>query len=256
MPCNQPNDKGVGEGSELSTIFAPPTPLPFPSVIIEFCDRVSLSLRRTSVYLISQLRCPTHNIGRLNTVNSAAGKFTPSLTFRSCSVSHTFDCIIFGSPGVPSYDVQLYACRLHRATWLSTELFLTFPPPVLHTITLVPLNSEDTAGRFRVWLSLGPGGDEGEAQGIPTPVVVWDRKKEGGFPELKVLVGVLDSLHLLNIQLCGLSFTYRNSGFGITSNRAKCWDILTGNEYSSDTRVCSERILSMYTFSSGCCLIR
>ncbi|KDN50113.1 hypothetical protein RSAG8_01449, partial [Rhizoctonia solani AG-8 WAC10335] len=59
-----------------------------------------------------------------------------------------------------------------------TELFLTFPPPALSSITLVPLNSTETGGRFRVWL-------------LPTdgenPKLVWDRKTEGGFPELKVL---------------------------------------------------------------------
>ncbi|CUA76775.1 hypothetical protein RSOLAG22IIIB_02249 [Rhizoctonia solani] len=70
-------------------------------------------------------------------------------------------------------------CRwLHRATWTQTELFLTFPPPALTSITLIPLNSTETGGRFRVWL-------------LPTdaeePKLVWDRKTEGGFPELKVL---------------------------------------------------------------------
>ncbi|KAH9179964.1 hypothetical protein EDB89DRAFT_533821 [Lactarius sanguifluus] len=46
-------------------------------------------------------------------------------------------------------------CRwLHRATWTSTELFLTFPPPTIRSITIIPLNSEDTAGRFRVWLTV------------------------------------------------------------------------------------------------------
>ncbi|KAH9894291.1 Rdx family-domain-containing protein [Cubamyces lactineus] len=69
-------------------------------------------------------------------------------------------------------------CRwLHRASWVSTELFLTFPSPTLKAITIVPLNAEDTAGRFRVWLSLAN----------QPPILVWDRKVEGGFPELKVL---------------------------------------------------------------------
>ncbi|KAH9853739.1 Rdx family-domain-containing protein [Lenzites betulinus] len=69
-------------------------------------------------------------------------------------------------------------CRwLHRATWVSTELFLTFPTPAIKSVTILPLNAEDTAGRFRVWLFLS---------GVP-PTVVWDRKIEGGFPELKVL---------------------------------------------------------------------
>ncbi|THH14964.1 hypothetical protein EW146_g5443 [Bondarzewia mesenterica] len=70
-------------------------------------------------------------------------------------------------------------CRwLHRATWTSTELFLTFPPPVLGSITIVPLDSEETAGRFRVWLTPDSGAQ---------PILVWDRKVEGKFPELKEL---------------------------------------------------------------------
>ncbi|KAJ8698078.1 hypothetical protein PTI98_004829 [Pleurotus ostreatus] len=69
-------------------------------------------------------------------------------------------------------------CRwLHRATWVQTELLLTFPPPVVKAITIIPLNADDTAGRFRVWLSLTPDAIE----------LIWDRKVEGGFPELKVL---------------------------------------------------------------------
>jgi len=69
-------------------------------------------------------------------------------------------------------------CRwLHRATWVQTELFITFPPPALTSISLIPLNSPETGGRFRVWLS---------ASADP-PLLVWDRKIEGGFPELKVL---------------------------------------------------------------------
>jgi Rdx family len=42
----------------------------------------------------------------------------------------------------------------------------------------VPRNSDETAGRFRVWLSV-------DSQ---PPMLLWDRKIEGGFPELKVLV--------------------------------------------------------------------
>lgn len=68
-------------------------------------------------------------------------------------------------------------CRLHRATWVSTELLLTFPPPALNGVHIIPLNSEDTAGRFRVWLSTENG-----------LVLAWDRKIKGGFPELKELV--------------------------------------------------------------------
>lgn len=67
--------------------------------------------------------------------------------------------------------------RLHRAQWVATELFLTFPPPELASISVVPLISDETAGRFRVWVFTDA-----------SPALVWDRKVEGGFPELKVLV--------------------------------------------------------------------
>ena len=62
---------------------------------------------------------------------------------------------------------------------MSTELFLTFPAPALKGVTIIPLNSEETSGRFRVWLTLDQ---------KPTPILVWDRKVEGKFPELKELV--------------------------------------------------------------------
>lgn len=57
--------------------------------------------------------------------------------------------------------------RAPRATWIQTELFLTFPDPILRSITLMPLNAPETGGRFRVWVDVGKGkGDE----------LVWDRK--------------------------------------------------------------------------------
>ncbi|KAL9712465.1 hypothetical protein Ac2012v2_003703 [Leucoagaricus gongylophorus] len=79
---------------------------------------------------------------------------------------------------VPKVSIEFCdRCRwLHRATWIQTELFLTFPPPIIASITLLPRNAEDTAGIFRVWLTTR---DEQK--------LVWDRKTEGGFPELKVL---------------------------------------------------------------------
>ncbi|GAA5923097.1 SelT/SelW/SelH family protein [Sporobolomyces koalae] len=102
-------------------------------------------------------------------------------------------------------------CRwLHRATWTQTELFLTFPPPIpapapataaggtdsasepatgLKAITLVPRNSPETGGRFRVWLLRDRHVDSTDtkddlARGWN---LVWDRKIEGGFPEMKIL---------------------------------------------------------------------
>lgn len=63
---------------------------------------------------------------------------------------------------------------------MATELMLTFPPPTLLSISLVPLDAAETSGRFRVWLFLQD-----------RNVLLWDRKAENGFPELKILVGVL-----------------------------------------------------------------
>ncbi|KAJ7238509.1 Rdx family-domain-containing protein [Mycena haematopus] len=72
-------------------------------------------------------------------------------------------------------------CRwLHRASWVQTELLLTFPPPIIGCIALLPRHSEETAGRFRVWVTC----NGGEAA---APLLAWDRKVEGGFPELKQL---------------------------------------------------------------------
>lgn len=86
---------------------------------------------------------------------------------------------------------------------LPRRRFLTFPPvpatatsPAsgLASISLLPRSAPETGGRFRVWLyrhqSLE---DEYEtAAGQPESWdgwdLVWDRKVEGGFPEMKVLV--------------------------------------------------------------------
>ncbi|GAA5909270.1 hypothetical protein JCM6882_003784 [Rhodosporidiobolus microsporus] len=97
-------------------------------------------------------------------------------------------------------------CRwLHRATWTQTELFLTFPPPLppaadsaapapgLKAITLLPRNAPETGGRFRVWL-LREGYEgrveqqrkEGKGKWAGWDLV-WDRKVEGRFPEMKEL---------------------------------------------------------------------
>jgi predicted Rdx family selenoprotein len=64
---------------------------------------------------------------------------------------------------------------------VQTELFLTFPPPIIGTISLIPLDKEETAGRFRVWLSI---------PGFESAQLIWDRKVEGGFPELRILVSI------------------------------------------------------------------
>ncbi|KAJ7019645.1 Rdx family-domain-containing protein [Mycena alexandri] len=81
-------------------------------------------------------------------------------------------------------------CRwLHRASWVQTELLLTFPPPTIGCIALLPRNSDETAGRFRVWVSTtSTSSSEASPQSDAwAPKLAWDRKVEGGFPELKVL---------------------------------------------------------------------
>ena len=60
-------------------------------------------------------------------------------------------------------------CRwLLRASWMAQELLTTFEND-LGGVTLLP---DDVGGRFIV--SVGD-------------TVVWDRKRDGGFPEIKVL---------------------------------------------------------------------
>ncbi|KAL8293696.1 hypothetical protein RQP46_000397 [Phenoliferia psychrophenolica] len=96
-------------------------------------------------------------------------------------------------------------CRwLHRATWTLTELFLTFPPTTtlspegvpsssgLKAITLLPRSDPETGGRFRVWLyrhrSIEDEFEQSEGKDAWRGAeLVWDRKVEGTFPEMKVL---------------------------------------------------------------------
>ncbi|BGP28537.1 hypothetical protein JCM10296v2_000273 [Rhodotorula toruloides] len=87
-------------------------------------------------------------------------------------------------------------CRwLHRATWTQTELFLTFPPAHdsstgLRSISLVPRNAPETGGRFRVWLLRDAAQRDEQRKGKEKWrgwELVWDRKIEGGFPEMKEL---------------------------------------------------------------------
>ncbi len=133
------------------TTFVPPSPSIFPSITIEFCDRVTIFSGNT---LMKHSEEP------------------------SCSVDGALCVDLCKAEKAAPLNLHRSFTRLHRATWTSTELFLTFPTPAIRAINIIPLNAEDTAGRFRVWLFL-----DGRL-----PVLVWDRKVEGGFPELKVLV--------------------------------------------------------------------
>lgn len=104
--------------------------------------------------------------------------------------------------------------RLHRATWMLTELFLTFPPPKIKSISLQPQNSDETAGRFRVWLYTPQ----------EPPILLWDRKVEGGFPELKVLVSIILSRREWNHNIPCV----RNNVFETLFNQGYRSVILTG----------------------------
>ncbi|HHF3043543.1 SelT/SelW/SelH family protein [Vibrio diabolicus] len=67
--------------------------------------------------------------------------------------------------------IDIYYCRqcnwMLRSTWLSQELLHTFSEEI-ETISLHP----DTGGRFEIFCS----GQQ-----------IWERKKDSGFPEAKVL---------------------------------------------------------------------
>jgi selenoprotein W-related protein len=68
-------------------------------------------------------------------------------------------------------EIDIYYCRqcnwMLRSTWLSQELLHTFSEEI-SSISLHP----DTGGRFEI---------------LCNQQVIWERKKEGGFPEAKVL---------------------------------------------------------------------
>ncbi|KAF8318299.1 uncharacterized protein EI90DRAFT_2942139 [Cantharellus anzutake] len=85
----------------------------------------------------------------------------------------------------PSVVIEFcHKCRwLHRASWTQTELFLTFPPPVLKSITLIPHDTPEASGRFRLWLAT----ENKNHSKDPLIELIWDRKTQGGFPELKDL---------------------------------------------------------------------
>lgn len=74
--------------------------------------------------------------------------------------------------------------RQHRASWTQTELLLTFAPSDtlpngLRGVTIIPRRDEVEAGRWRIWIVLDEAGHDVR--------LVWDRKIEGGFGEMKEL---------------------------------------------------------------------
>lgn len=126
----------------------------------------------------------------------------------------------FGDALLPTIVIEYCnRCRWqHRATWVQTELFITFEDKQeqqqstseqtksggkyassvgLKSIQLIPCNRPETGGRFRVWLYRNHNEStstptEGEKGAIGTfedgkIVLLWDRKIKDGFPELKEL---------------------------------------------------------------------
>lgn len=125
----------------------------------------------------------------------------------------------FGDELLPSIVIEYCnRCRWqHRATWVQTELFITFEDKQqqssdqtqtksegkyassvgLKSIQLIPCNRPETGGRFRVWLyrnhneAITNAKDGKGAIGTFEDgkiVLLWDRKIRDGFPELKELV--------------------------------------------------------------------
>jgi predicted Rdx family selenoprotein len=104
---------------------------------------------------------------------------TPAPAASTSPAHNALDPSTFVAPAHPlPHSITIEFCNrcrwLHRASWTSTELMLTFPPPAIQSVALMPLDAEETGGRFRVWLYL-----PAEGGGAITPKLVWDRKIEG-----------------------------------------------------------------------------
>ncbi|PWN38518.1 uncharacterized protein FA14DRAFT_119049 [Meira miltonrushii] len=130
---------------------------------------------------------------------STASKGSDSLTNWQEFIPPIKSAYAFGDELLPSIVIEYCnRCRWqHRATWVQTELFITFEDKQeqqsndqnqnksggkyassvgLKSIQLIPCNRPETGGRFRVWLYRN-----GKI------VLLWDRKIKDGFPELKEL---------------------------------------------------------------------
>lgn len=84
-----------------------------------------------------------------------------------------------------------------------TELLLTFPPPTVQSIVMIPRISDSTAGRFRIWLNYDD---------HSTNKLLWDRKVEGKFPEAKEIVSCILNMRIIIVMLYGI----RNKELEIT----------------------------------------
>ncbi|WWD09774.1 hypothetical protein V865_007902 [Kwoniella europaea PYCC6329] len=173
----RPQPVGIGKES-----FAPPVPVDPPS---KAGHATEYTYRGPPTPQVEQQQEREKKVEQPENVYQEKGDLTPpSDSHQQNSNTDSNTATEFQAPDLkevkPSVIIEFCdRCRwAPRATWIQTELFLTFPNPLLRSITLIPLNAPETGGRFRVWLDRGDGkGDQ----------LVWDRKTEGGFPELKVL---------------------------------------------------------------------
>ena len=69
-----------------------------------------------------------------------------------------------------------------RAAWMGQELLSTFGTSI-GEIALIPT----TGGIFTVHLSHLPSHADGQIDAAPNEILIWDRKRDGGFPEAKIL---------------------------------------------------------------------
>jgi len=142
------------------------------------CDELHIPMASTQE-IVDCVECAA--VGNESTTNGDAPASQPARPAEKVE-EDVMDSTTFTPPDLsvgPAITIEYCdRCRwAPRASWIATELFLTFPNPALSSITLMP--SVEHAGRFRIWLKLS--GSESQ------PTLLWDRKIEGGFPELKVL---------------------------------------------------------------------
>lgn len=81
-------------------------------------------------------------------------------------------------PDAPLAQIEIAYCTqcswLLRASWMASELLSTFSEE-LDRVALLPR----TGGTFAITATAGSAGAE--------PVLVWDRREDGGFPEISEL---------------------------------------------------------------------
>ncbi|WVO21004.1 uncharacterized protein IAS62_002306 [Cryptococcus decagattii] len=181
--CDQSPTQPASSETMSQNVISPESSLPGADVVFSptssYVSPQNRAQVQTAVQPPLEVRAGQAKVEGVENTGESTGTSTPLTPATTTQTGQDFK-----SPDLrevkPSVIIEFCdRCRwAPRATWIQTELFLTFPNPILRSITLMPLNAPETGGRFRVWVDVGKGkGDK----------LVWDRKTEGGFPELKVL---------------------------------------------------------------------